>query len=81
MEYDYFVDGEKVAEDEFYEIFHEQVEVIAKEDGIYYEWLNNNLPNNEYEEWEESTINFFFKLLQENGSYMVGYKVFEIRKA
>ena len=32
----------------------EAVENIAKEDGIFYEWLYSGLPTNEYEDFVES---------------------------
>lgn len=40
----------------------EKVTIIAKEDGIYYEWLNGNVPDNEYEEYFD---NMYLKLYEE----------------
>lgn len=34
----------------------EQAELIAKEDGIYYDWLNGRVSDNDYEEFIENVI-------------------------
>lgn len=34
----------------------EQAELIAKEDGIYYDWLNGRVSDNDYEEFIEIVI-------------------------
>lgn len=34
----------------------EQAELIAKEDGIYYDWLNGRVSDNDYEEFIENII-------------------------
>ena len=40
----------------------EKVTILAKEDGIYYEWLNGNVSDNEYEEYFD---NMYLKLYEE----------------
>lgn len=34
----------------------EQAELIAKEDGIYHDWLNGRVSDNDYEEFIENVI-------------------------
>lgn len=43
-------------------VIEEKVTIIAKEDGIYYEWLNGNVSDNEYEEYFD---NMYLKLYEE----------------
>ena len=39
-----------------YDKLEKMAEMIAKEDGIYYEWLKGNITDNEYEDFIQNTI-------------------------
>lgn len=77
--FEYFIDGEKIAKDEFDELLLEAAEYLAKEDGIYYEWLNYNLPQNEYDEFIDNTFIKWLEELNETGKLYINH-IFEKRK-
>lgn len=64
--FNYFVDGKQVTQDMFELLVDEAVENIAKEDGIFYEWLYSGLPTNEYEDFIESLTHSFWEKIEQN---------------
>lgn len=48
---------EEIVED----VIYEKAEIIAKEDGIYYEWQQGGVTDNEYEEYLDDVIIKLYK--------------------
>lgn len=79
-EFEYFVDKKKVAYNDFEIMLEEAIEVIAREDGIYYDWLNQHVPNNDYEEFVGDLFSKFMKELNDLNICYAGYNTFEKRR-
>ena len=73
-EYEYFVDGEKVAKDEFDAMIEEDVVVIAKENGAFYEYMAGCMVDYEYEALLETNIENANKEIEQNGFVWLNHK-------
>ena len=80
MRHLYYIDHKRVVKNKFYMRIGDEINTIAKEDGIYYEWLNNNLPTLEFEEWFDGKYDYFSQQLTKNNQCIIGNSLFEIKE-
>lgn len=74
MEFEYFVDCEKVAKDEFDEMIEDDVIFIAKESGAFYEYMCGCMVDYEYEALLKNNIENANKEIEQNGFVWLNHK-------
>ena len=57
MEYfEYYIDGKKVSESDFKKGLYNTAEYIAKENGIFDDYINARIPQNEYDDFIKNSF-------------------------